>query len=143
MFTWFWDSQTWWQIYSYFRCLFLSLTVNNYYSLFYTVALTAAVNNVSAHVSDSSVTLSCETFGYLVNSIKWMKNGVQLSDGKYSVSTLAGDISSISNNGSSTTSIISQLNISNITEQDDGDYICVIQDTTIQETITLHIRESI
>ena len=72
-----------------------------------------------------------------------MRNGVQLSDGKYSVSTLTGDISSISNNGSSTTSMISQLNISNITEQDDGDYICVIQDTTIQEIITLHIRESI
>ena len=119
------------------------LTVIHYYSLFYTVALTAAVNNVSARVSDSFVTLSCETFGYLVNGIKWMRNGVELSDGKYSVSTLAGDISSISNNGSSTTSIISQLSISNITEQDDGVYICVIQNTTIQEIITLHIRESI
>ena len=76
--------------------------------VYYTVALTAAVNNVSPHVNDSFVTLSCETFGYLVNGIEWMRNGVQLSDGKYSVSTLAGNISLISNNGSSTTSIISQ-----------------------------------
>ena len=72
-----------------------------------------------------------------------MRNGFLLSDGKYSVSTLAGDINSISNNDSSTNSIISQLNISNITEQDDGDYICVIQNTTIQDIIKLHIRKSI
>ena len=89
--------------------------------------LRASTRIVPFTSESSTATLICEEYGYLVESIKWKRNGETVTPipGKYETKVSAGTaINSVNSEGRWIRSIISHLIIINPEELDSGLYEC-------------------
>ena len=102
--------------------------------------LTATMPTVIS-VINTTVSMACELSGYLMSStIQWIRNDINItSNGKYVISESIGTKSSVNASGVISQSIISNLTIVSITEQDSGVYTCTVPNTELMENITVSI----
>ena len=97
---------------------------------------------VSVTIGDN-VTLSCEVYGYLPPNVTIIWNyitGVINNGEHYKITTNTGSLIAIDFNGNTTNSIVSNLMIYNVNSSDNGTYICMISETSLQRTISLYSK---
>ena len=106
----------------------------------HSVAVEAVSGSVRTTVGQTG-TLSCEMYGYLRESIEWLKDGQQLqSGGRYSIVTSAGGRGAQNGGTVTSDSVVSELMIQQVEEEDEGTYTCRAMGTLVQDTITLTVQ---
>ena len=115
----------------------MSKIIDIYKLVLCTAAVEAAVNQVSLMVGQNG-TLSCEMYGYLRESIEWLKDGQQLqSGGRYSITVRNGSREGQNGGQSSVSSVVSQLTIQQVQEGDEGTYTCRAVGSGVQAIISV------
>ena len=87
-----------------------------------------------------SAMLSCEMYGYLTDEIEWMRDGELLQPGAdYAISSRSGDRMGQNGGETTTNSVISDLTVLQLEQQDAGTYVCRAKGTTVQRQVDLEI----
>ena len=84
--------------------------------------------------------LSCEMYGYLTDEIEWVRDGERLQSGAdYAISSRSGDRTGQNGGETTTNSVISDLRVLQLEQQDGGTYVCRAKGTTVQREVDLQI----
>ena len=84
--------------------------------------------------------LSCEMYGYLTEGIVWMKDGQLVQSGeKYTIITRPGNRLGQDGGEMTTNSVISELTVLQLGQQDNGTYICTVAEAIGQSQVDLLI----
>ena len=117
--------------------MILILIINLYYSNVFIVI--AVLNNMVSVTIGDNVTLSCEVYGYLPPNVTiiWNYMTGEINNGEhYNITTNTGSLMAIDFNGNTTNSIVSNLVIYNVNNNDNGTYTCNVG--MLQKRITLN-----
>ena len=84
--------------------------------------------------------LSCEMYGYLTDEIEWVRDGELLQSGAdYAISRRSGCREGQNGEETTTNSVISDLIVLQLEQQDSGTYVCRAKGTTVQKQVDLQI----
>ena len=84
--------------------------------------------------------LSCEMFGYVTDEIEWVRDGELLQSGAdYAIDSRLGDRTGQNGGETTTNSVISDLTVLQLEQQDSGNYVCRAKGTTVQRQVDLEI----
>ena len=103
------------------------------------VNIIAVPNNIVSVTIGDNVTLSCEVYGYLPPNVTIIWNyitGVINNREHYKITSNTGSLMAIDFNGNTTNSIVSNLTIYNVNNNDNGTYSCNVG--MLQKRITLN-----
>ena len=107
------------------------------------IVLSVRYEYVAAEVDGEeggSAMLSCEMYGYLTDEIEWVRDGELLQSGAgYAISTRPGDRTGQNGGETTTNSVISDLTVFELEQQDGGTYVCRAKGTTVQRQVDLEI----
>ena len=89
------------------------------------------------------VSVSCEMYGYLRGEIEWVKDSQQVQSGRrYDITVRAGSREGQDGGQSSVSSVVSQLTIQQLEQNDEGIYTCTAVGTAagqLLDSTCIHI----
>ena len=99
-------------------------------------ALASVVNGEEGRIA----ALSCEMYGYLTDEIEWVRDGELLQSGAdYAISSSLGDRTGQNGGETTTNSVISELIVLCLEQQDSSPYVCRAKGAAVQSQVDLLI----